>query len=95
MVPINTNCGMSVWNYTLQFNDSAGFYGTPSSVMIVITEKTTTGGSLTEILIPLAILIVGITVSAAIILHAFYHRQIAPSKPPIIPKKFTDSLSKK
>lgn len=39
-VPINTSIGFGDFNYTIQYNDSAGNYGTPDTVMITINDTT-------------------------------------------------------
>lgn len=44
-VPVDTNCGIGLWNYTIYFNDSKGTFGTPSLVWIELTAHPPTCNS--------------------------------------------------
>lgn len=44
-VPVDTDHGFGVWNYTILFNDSLGTMGTPDSVFITITDYPPTSNS--------------------------------------------------
>lgn len=48
-IPVNTNAGVGVWNYTIEFNDSSGNPGTPDTVFITIQSSSSpnspSGGS--------------------------------------------------
>ena len=39
-VPVNTSCTLGDWNYTILFNDTAGLWGDPDTVIITIYEGT-------------------------------------------------------
>ncbi|NHI93905.1 MAG: hypothetical protein EAX96_15560 [Candidatus Lokiarchaeota archaeon] len=38
-ISVNTTCGLGVWNYTIEFNDSVGIKGSPYSVYITIVQN--------------------------------------------------------
>ncbi|NHI93094.1 MAG: hypothetical protein EAX96_11375 [Candidatus Lokiarchaeota archaeon] len=44
-VPVDTNCGVGVWNYTIQFNDSNNNYGAPHMVWVTIMSHSPTCNS--------------------------------------------------
>ncbi|MBN2150903.1 MAG: hypothetical protein JW839_05645, partial [Candidatus Lokiarchaeota archaeon] len=41
-VPVHTNLGLGVFNYTIHYNDSANVFGTPDSVLITVNDRPTT-----------------------------------------------------
>nr|MDO8084166.1 hypothetical protein [Candidatus Sigynarchaeum springense] len=42
LVPVNTNMGLGVFNYTIYYNDSANAFGTPDSVLITVNDRPAT-----------------------------------------------------
>ncbi len=41
IIPIDTNSGFGVWNYTIEYYDAQGFWGTPDTVLITIYDNET------------------------------------------------------
>lgn len=39
-IPVKTDHGLGIWNYTLLYNDSVGLWGTPATVFLSITDQT-------------------------------------------------------
>ncbi len=86
IIPVDSFRSIGTWNYTIQYNDSAGVWGNPNAVFVQISEA---GGvqqpsdpSGTDTMLIIAILIAGIAIAAAIILHAFIRRTPTPTPPP-------------
>lgn len=87
IIPIDTFRGVGTWNYTIEFYDSAGVWGLSNSVMVTISElgAISPEPSGTDPLLIIVILVAGIAIAAAIVLHALIRRK-APSAPPLPPK---------
>ncbi|MFX0100986.1 MAG: lamin tail domain-containing protein [Candidatus Hodarchaeota archaeon] len=48
-VPINTNIGYGDWNYTLEYNNSAGEWGTPDELIIFVDDRPIASASVVSI----------------------------------------------
>ncbi len=71
-IPFNVTIDTSelgVWNYTIQYNDSAGFWGTPNTVLITIKAEEGKGG------IPAFSILFGLLGLLALVIQQYSRKQ--------------------